>query len=219
MVALANLGAWKSWTTALNQNCPVRSSSIHVDSGVVPKTLQCIRALHCLLPGSKSTNRRELARTTRWYAAIYGTTRLVIESYEEEIFNRKYLTTSLYLLRKQVPDETYFVADVESYTILFDHTAFAVNLNVTGGSRYAKGFIRTTNKQLCAVTPNSKPDPSDPSTYCLIEPNQTSTSLDIIQLGVLLGAGGTSLEEASGVSNGHTVSNRQSSIHLLETTN
>ena len=92
MVALANLGAWKSWTTALNQNCPVRSSSIHVDSGVVPKTLQCIRALHCLLPGSKSTNRRELARTTRWYAAIYGTTRLVIESYEEEIFNRKYLT-------------------------------------------------------------------------------------------------------------------------------
>ena len=109
------------------------------------------------------------------------------------------------LWNNTVPDETYFIADVESYTILFDHTAFAVNLNVTGGSRYAKGYIRTKNKKLCAVTPNSRDDPTDPKNYCLIEPNQTSTSLDIIELGVLLGAGGTSLEDASEVNNGHTV--------------
>ena len=46
------------------------------------------------------------------------------------------------LWNNTVPDETYFVADVESYTILFDHTAFAVNLNVTGGSKQqTKNFV------------------------------------------------------------------------------
>ena len=118
------------------------------------------------------------------------------------------------LWNNTVPDETYFVADVESYTILFDHTAFAVNLNVTGGSRSAKGTIKTTNKKLCAVTPNSKDDPTD-SRYCLIEPNQTSTSLDIINLGVLLGAGGSSLEDPSEINNGHTVRYNGAGTSLL----
>ena len=108
--------------------------------------------------------------------------------------------------------KTYFVADIESYTILFDHTVVAPNLGISGGSRQSQGYLRSSDEGLCKYFMGHNgggggktvPDPQD-GKGCLIPPNSTSNGLDIITLETLLAADGINLEMGSALNNHHSI--------------
>ncbi len=117
----------------------------------------------------------------------------------------------------------YFVADVERYTLLLDHTVIAPSINVSASGRECQGHLKVTADaldpdSLCALPDAVAPD--DPSIYtvlgghealCYLKPNTTydskthnATGLDVFDLSVLLQAAGVELEEES-PTNGHSV--------------
>jgi hypothetical protein len=137
-------------------------------------------------------------------SAIFATR---VTEYEQKNACNNTATECSYLWNNTKEPDTYFVADVESYTILFDHTVVAPANDITGNSRTMQGRLKSTNKALCDEFQKkglADTDPAD-SNVCLIQPNSTNDGLDIINLETLLAADNTNLEMGSKLNNGHTV--------------
>lgn len=105
--------------------------------------------------------------------------------------------------RSKLPAET-FVAQVERFTMMLDHSASAPSVNVTGPDPGARGYIRTDDAALCSSHPSRSTRPvgfdEDPipsaGAPCYIIPNKTSTNKDFFEISVLLALVGVDLDVA-----------------------
>eukprot|EP00445_Apocalathium_hangoei_P025125 CAMPEP_0203920138 /NCGR_PEP_ID=MMETSP0359-20131031/60475_1 /ASSEMBLY_ACC=CAM_ASM_000338 /TAXON_ID=268821 /ORGANISM="Scrippsiella Hangoei, Strain SHTV-5" /LENGTH=501 /DNA_ID=CAMNT_0050847577 /DNA_START=52 /DNA_END=1557 /DNA_ORIENTATION=+ len=118
-----------------------------------------------------------------------------------------------------------FVADIEEFTLLLDHSMSAPTLGISSDARKTVGYIYTEDSEMCrshpsrAVAPVELTEDVVPSTSapCYIRPNQTAPigGLDFFTIGTLLGAAGVDLDTPSPVSGeeGHT--NRREGVLLV----
>jgi len=100
-------------------------------------------------------------------------------------------------------EHTYFSADVEKFTVLFDTSVFATTIGLSGESSEMNGSLFVeTNNQLCAAEDSATVTALADYKYtnaapCYIQPNATSAHLDYFSLDYLMRAADSSLDDNS----------------------
>lgn len=98
-------------------------------------------------------------------------------------------------------EETYYVADVEDYTLLIDHTVQADAFGLYGTARNLhSGLVQSLSASLCAETGRNATDARGRPTMnapCFVQPHKTSTNLDFISVKDLLLAADVTLDDIS----------------------
>ena len=179
---------------------------------------------------SKSKHSKEMYNCTYWddlddvtiqQSSALLTTRVTTYLQEEKCKPSSGVVNCKAIWKSEERPNIEFIADVEAYTVLLDHSVVAPNLDIGGSSREWAGYLRTDSETLCANHPNRT---SMAAIYadvenvpqgalsgvsgppCLIKPNDTypSTGLDVFDVGVLLEADSVHLDEISDTSSHHT---------------
>ena len=113
-------------------------------------------------------------------------------------------------------NDTYFVADVESYTLQIDHSAQAPTLDVKGQGNEIVGRLKSTNATQCRTRADASSDLAGNdhtnSAPCYIPPQHPPTGqlFDIFQVSTILDAAELSLDSES--YGNHSVRYRGSTI-------
>ena len=112
----------------------------------------------------------------------------------------------IYNLTAGTSELTYYPADAESFSVLFDASVMATELDLKGESANENGLLYVeSNDSLCKANPTSTNAFFDGDLTnhapCFIKPNRTSGNLDYFLLEVLMQAAGSSLDAVSSSGN------------------
>jgi len=139
---------------------------------------------------------------TLYDSSILITTRVTVR--QEDLVCTSDLDTTcprVFNVSKNTTEQTYYAADVEKFTVLFDTSVFATTLNVYGESSQMEGRLYVeSNHALCAKEPSATYYFDSSLTNeapCYIMPNKTSANLDYFSLDYMMGAAGSSLDDNS----------------------
>lgn len=119
------------------------------------------------------------------------------------------ITTCKHVWSNTGPEKNYFIADVESFTVLLAHEGLAPTLGVAVSSYDWFGALATSNKHLCKSHPNRskfEPVPGEPiipstEAPCFIIPNATfpPSGLSSFHMSTLLQAANIDLDSSSDI--------------------
>ena len=95
----------------------------------------------------------------------------------------------MYVTAPNATETTYYAADVERFTVLFDTAVLPTTLDIFGESSEMSGWLYVgENSGLCAqyktATKSQGGEQFTDEAPCYIEPNKTSANLDFFELEV-----------------------------------
>ncbi|GMH69316.1 hypothetical protein TrRE_jg6064, partial [Triparma retinervis] len=157
-------------------------------------------------PGDKETCQyyENVGLLTTMESSVVITTR-VTETRQDLACDQESYNTSgttcpkVYVTAPNATETTYYAADVERFTVLFDTAVLATTLDIFGESSEMSGWLYVgENSGLCAqyetATKSQGGKQFTDEAPCYIEPNKTSANLDFFELETLLQAAGSSLD-------------------------
>ncbi|GMH81889.1 hypothetical protein TrVE_jg5396 [Triparma verrucosa] len=148
---------------------------------------------------------------TMFESSILVTTRVTTRQ-EDLVCNSTSETTCprVYNLTSPDAEKTYYSADVERFTVLFDTSVMATTLQIYGESSEMEGMLYVEkNSALCAsyatATKSWGGKAITSTAPCYIAPNKTNANLDFFQLGILMSAADSDLDVGNNRYDGATM--------------
>jgi len=195
----------KNKTSGLSDACSPTDPSCINDFTPLDKLPYCVSSPDDYPMGKQSCQYYEnVGLLTMYESSVVITTRITETrqdlACDQESYNISGTTCpKVYVTAPNATETTYYAADVERFTVLFDTAVLATTLDIFGESSEMEGWLYVEkNDALCtqyvnATKSQGKTDYTN-AAPCYIEPNKTSANLDYFELETLLQAAGSSLD-------------------------